>query len=1061
MIHNSVSDLRRPCEWRDEVAIVPFSGIQILDFGFDLEASSFRRMRFVERTTEAAPGGMAKRTLIPFTGDAAEDEKIEAQSQSDDEEYSIRPEQALETFLGKWIPVPVLRKRNAAGPGGEEQFDLGPSAWARLRVTELLGKDAATGHTHRVQLAIDTNLSDQGESDLYLAPAREDSEQRREFRFCSAPRDMDWFLRRHVETASDETIDPQRWVSDWLDEMFMDCMRGKRPGRAFGREHLRFHHEHLARYLALLALIDCETRIPLLRLADTISERDAARPVEVDLVLDVGNSRTCGILIESFPDDAGDIDLTRSYPLQLRDLGEPERHYCGLLESRVEFASAEFGSERHSRASGLARAFVWPSIVRVGPEAMRMIGEEEGTETASGLSSPKRYLWDDTPLSQDWRFQGSAGAGALPSAARAAMARLNETGDVIEQVRHEKSRRLRRHEPEDEAICIRPRFSRSSLYGFMIQELLAHALVQINDPASRADRAQSDLPRRLRRVILTLPTATSIQEQAIIRSRAEGAMRLLAEMQGFDESASRTTAGPELVVEWDEASCTQLVYLYSEIAQRFDGQMDAYLEMIGRPRPREPGGSPAPSLRLASIDVGGGTSDLMVTAYHSEANKLLHPKQLFREGFRIAGDDMLEAVVARIVLPGIRDSVEARGGRNALARIKELFGPDVAGAKQREKDQRRKFALRALAPLAVAVLEQAETVGPDGMTRVNVADALGSNEVASPQARDAPAGEASADEASDDGEAPGAGPGTTAASLDLPDQLLAYLEEPVRESGAEGWSFAETEIVAPRNRIDEIVREILGKAIGNMCEIIGHLGCDVILLTGRPSRLPALRSLVEEQMVVRPDRLVSMHDYRAGAWYPYRSPATDRIGDPKSTVAVGGMLVALAAGWLPNFRLDSGALRMRSTVRYIGVMESHDRISEDNVLFSDIDHDARGDGLEAEVPLYAPMHLGARQLPLERWTTTPLYHLDFATQEARGRPTPLTIRLEREVAYDGGEELNSEDALRREAAQEAFRVTEVIDGEQMPMKNSEVSLKLNTLGSRSEYWLDDGEIQGI
>ena len=408
-----------------------------------------------------------------------------------------------------------------------------------------------------------------------------------------------------------------------------------------------------------------------------------------------------------------------------------------------------------------------------------------------------------------------------------------------------------------------------------------------------------------------------------------------------------------------------------------------------------------------------------------------------------------------------RHRLEYRGGRAALARIKELFGPDVAGASQREKDLRRKFALRALAPLAVAVLEQAEAVGPDGMTRVLVADALGAKEAASLHAGEAPAGEASAVEASTGGEAPGADAGTIVQRLDLPDQLLAYLEDPIRKSDAEGWSFAETEIVAPRNRIDEIVREILGKAIGNMCEIIGHFGCDAVLLTGRPSRLPALRSLVEEQMVVRPDRLVSMHDYRAGAWYPYRSPATDRIGDPKSTVAVGGMLVALAAGWLPNFRLDSGALRMRSTVRYIGVMESHSRIAQDNVIFSDIDHDARGDGLEAEVPLYAPMHLGARQLPLERWTTTPLYHLDFATKEARRRPTPLTIRLEREEVYDDGEERNPEDALRREAAQEAFCVTEVVDGEQMPMRNSEVRLKLNTLGSRTDYWLDDGEIQGI
>ena len=237
---------------------------------------------------------------------------------------------------------------------------------------------------------------------------------------------------------------------------------------------------------------------------------------------------------------------------------------------------------------------------------MRLIGDEEGTETTSGLSSPKRYLWDDSEAEQNWRFHNHEIRNELPGIARAAMVRLNEAGDVIAQVEADVKAKLRTRGKSRNLPAIRPRFSRSSLFGFMFGELIAHALVQINDPASRAGRAQSDLPRRLRRVILTLPTATLVQEQAIIRSRAKGAIQLLWSMAGQSETASRTTGKPDLVVEWDEASCTHLVFLYSEIVHRFEGQIDSYLGLRGRERPRTEGSRPNPRSGLpASISEAG------------------------------------------------------------------------------------------------------------------------------------------------------------------------------------------------------------------------------------------------------------------------------------------------------------------------------------------------------------------------------------------------------------------------------------------------------------------------
>ena len=61
--------------------------------------------------------------------------------------------------------------------------------------------------------------------------------------------------------------------------------------------------------------------------------------------------------------------------------------------------------------SNRGNAFYWPSPVRVGPEAVRLATEALGNEGMTGLSSPKRYLWDERPLSQGWRYNGIAGDG--------------------------------------------------------------------------------------------------------------------------------------------------------------------------------------------------------------------------------------------------------------------------------------------------------------------------------------------------------------------------------------------------------------------------------------------------------------------------------------------------------------------------------------------------------------------------------------------------------------------------------------------------------------------------
>ncbi len=84
MIPTSVP-VRPICDWKEDITIIPYSGIQILDFGFALdELTALRPARFVERAGKVE-GNLEERTLIPYSGNQERDERIEAEQRDDDD----------------------------------------------------------------------------------------------------------------------------------------------------------------------------------------------------------------------------------------------------------------------------------------------------------------------------------------------------------------------------------------------------------------------------------------------------------------------------------------------------------------------------------------------------------------------------------------------------------------------------------------------------------------------------------------------------------------------------------------------------------------------------------------------------------------------------------------------------------------------------------------------------------------------------------------------------------------------------------------------------------------
>lgn len=1026
--------------WRHTVSLVPFSGVQFMDYGFDVErVGSFKR-EFVERIA-AREGDAELRMLIPLTTDDEENARRIGSPQEGDEEITINRERALEPFLDKWVPVPFLRILPARGAGGEELYDRGPTNWARVRVVPLPARDAESGSTHRVVFAFDTDLASKSPNRPYVVPAPGDAEDEASFRFVSEPADMQWF----VAAPNEETgADPQKWVDDWLLELFIELRRAARPGRPVRVEDFPYRLEHWARYLSFVAFLEAALEPRPVRFVDTLT-RGRYTPAEVDLVLDIGNSRTCAMLVDSHA-DRNRVDLSDSYVMELRDLGRPERVYRDPFESRVEFSQARFGRDHIARRAGRARSFFWPSLVRIGPESLRLTGEAEGTQTTTGMSSPKRYLWDARCVNQDWRFQESdyPAPGQEPPVLTAVRRHVNDAGDVISQLRREISLGTRRRAAASEEGTMRARFARSAVYSFMIAEIVAQALMLINNPATRHRLKEPDLPRRLRSVIMTLPPATPLQEQQIMRSRAEAGIRLIWDMLAWQEKGAPQP--PKVSIEWDEASCTQLVYLYDAIVEKFSGEITPFLELMGKRRPfqRTPGESagdaePEPSLRVASLDIGGGTTDLIITTYHAEANRALVPTQNFREGFRIAGDDVVKAIIEEVVAAAIRQDLEAAGRADAGELLKQLFGGDQAQMSEQERHRRRQFAIRVLQPTALAVMRAYEAARD---TADREPGYLRIGDVVTPEGGDAQA-----------------------------DTLYDYVDQAA--SGVE-FQVANVEVPVIPERIEAVIGRVMRELLHHVGEAVWALDCDVLLLAGRPSRLPAVRDLLREQLAVTPDRIVAMDDYRIGTWYPFRSRDNVRISDPKTTAAVGCMLCALADPERPdgsrigNFTLMTRRLHMRSTARFIGEMSRNGQIWNDKLLFQDLDLDAAAQGGQrADIQMFAPMRIGFRQLPYERWTATPLYLLDFTAGGGR-RSKPFQVTVERAAVDEVDEETSPDpqrqaraEALRRqaEAMREAFAVTEVVDSQGDPCRLSDVELRLHTLGFDDSYWLDTGILE--
>lgn len=909
---------------------------------------------------------------------------------------------AFDMLLNHWLPMPMFEK-DVTGITVDY-----PLAWCRVRIEDI-GEGKKGMRKYRLIWAFDTQLGE------------DDSQNLRPF-----------FFEFDSPTKSFE-------LCNRVDEL-LGFMSTSEDFHAFS-DHIRsllhipdteLSNRYIAFYIYLINYIRLGNGAPEVVL------HNLKKTIPVDMVIDIGNSRTCGVLFEQG-------DFTKAMMLGLRDLTHPDRMYVKSFDMRLAFRMADLGNDIVLSDDSLFR---WKSFLRIGDEARNLIYnsvEDEGlSQTKNNYSSPKRYIWDDKSSEDSWKFLNTVDDPFFIGIAD------NIYIPVLSDLFDSKGHFLRDGEAQDFLESKNTRYSRSSLMTFVLIEIFQQAITQINSIDFRKKHGDIDCRRVLRNIILTCPTAMPQAEQIKLRQFAQDA---------YDAVSICTSGLPAVTIlptadslrinddyddsgrrmwSYDEASCCQLVYLYAEIAERYRGEIHRFFELKGHVRPEDvEEGYEGKSITIGTVDIGAGTTDVMICSYQcqGEGNSRLTPTPLFWDSFYMAGDDILRNLVQNFVIEGtdkglvnsgnITSALKARimqmtpeemlqvkkwndnivyhqkieqlmlfddpERQRAIKRnlcidlIRDFFGVDSNMMSFRDRRCRVDFNTQISVPIAQFFMEQLRTRRP---TRNFTYDEL------------FPENKPTA-------------------------YLLDYFEEHF------GFRFEELEWQYDANAVAKVVKDTMEQLLKQISVVLYSHQCDVLVLAGRPTSLDPITELFIKYLPIAPDRLIRLNDYRVGNWFPF-ADGQGYFYDNKSIVAVGGMVGYLAStagfgGMVLDFK--KMIKTMKSTAKFMGLYNSHSMKVPQSILSPD-------KGIASANIAVFPAFIGCKQFDTPIYLARPIYTIyDHANRGA------LTVTFSRNYQEN----------------RETIQIEEVTDSMGNDVPKSAVELVQQSLVDDGSFWLDKGE----
>ena len=859
---------------------------------------------------------------------------------------------------GGWLPIPM----NSSGCQS-----------AMLWLERIKNEDDSKDQFHAV-LAIDTTISlgsESGPLKITSVPSQLMLDGKPEGEFWQ---ELGPYIDRHIES---------RQRSNPEDTLWQGAVQA-----------------HLAGFYSVLAESEC---IPVVEIANPQQQ-----PVDITLVVDLGNSRTCCVLREMDTLEGRPL----FHPLRLVNPKKPLDATTEPFDSRMVFVVPWSG------VYGGSSTFQDLSMVRMGKFASDILGGMSTDVGTRGMSGPKRYLWDDVKRTSPWQFADGSEATAGGAIQGSLLVAMDPQYPF---------------KPSSQAIPdpANPCYPRKAGLIFAMVEILEQAFRQANSEDFRGARVQQDgyLRRRvMRNVVIMTPAGMHSEEIKLYEEGVRRAADIWAQyrtdqtafrqgeavdVMGLERNSSpesrwMVTSIPHVVRACDEGLSIQLCYLYGMLEHRFQRQTNRMVSLLGRQRDGRP------SLRIASLDIGGGTTDLAIADYYPELQNGRHVpqfelKRLFHEGIARGGDDLcLELLEARI-LPQIAKSLPLTADQWNRA-----FSANRGDNSPQWAMERRRLVPLFWAPLlrgCLSRLERNEKIDPKSKLKSLLSDVAQGRIDALNRQLEALAGKSTA-------------------KLDV---LKADLS------------------IEPADLL-VIMRNALGAVFDQFCDVLGQFTPDILIVGGRPASLPQVRQLLEERLPVAPGQMVFLHEQQLGDWFPFALEG--RIGDSKTCSVIGAALMYTAryAGQDSNVQLvlRGDDRQTAAGCNVLGILNGRLLALNESLLFQD------DQVISDRIPFHGTALLvGCRRIDGRNAISKPAYRIELQPEISRYlRSHPIenaidcVLRLRRS-------DVGSDRIDHIENMQGEVRFYDGAKERKLVNRADVVKLRLQTM-LENEYWLDSG-----
>lgn len=817
------------------------------------------------------------------------------------------------------------------------------------------------------------------------------------------------------------------------------------------------------------------------RLSVLWERRGGADVVEVDLIVDLGNSRTVAILLEApapgenqpfdkrakslrflprgtqyEPSQDSAEDIIESYLILHRPIFasmEPPASEDKISDAWEAYNDPRTGRRLFRKKRILPHTFVELSPALIGggrsPDgAARILASLSLDHDARfSLSSPKRYAWDERLVGEDgttfWKQIPNRTDPDIPpdffDDLRGLIRVFMDPGGLDWDIENPP-------DPEDfrgmPFTSSRPNYPRRDAICWFALSIIEQAYRQINAPEYLKMSENGSLPRRLRNIRVTYPAGWTAQERENYLKQWQRAINLFTLTRFEDHRpvplTPRGDGGmrPRLAEEnMDEAVCSQLPILFADL-KALGGDGTVWSNLYGI----------QDEVVVMNVDIGGGTTDLAIINYKisrgagdqprggmlmKKTAVSLEPQLLFRYGSKIAGDSLVKTIIERILIPtwiragGLDQYADVP---DALEWIERLFKApshsSFLGVDPKASQRLMRVARLVFIPL---VNEWLTRLGKQGETwePLEVAKYVDPTTV---------------------------------------NDLNELVDRTIRGKTAQGnyywrgraFPIEDTFLKCDRQKITDCIQDTFGGLFDSLTPLLARFNCHLVIVSGKPSELTQVRDMIVEAFPILPQRIIQVKNFPAGTWYP-GSMFDGRIPDAKTCTVVGAALYQdICNGALDSFSIKQPGETVFSRQYYWGLiwptMLPADFFARKNLLFSPADYPGPAkdrDTITMERAFdFFPLNtrIGRQNLRSSSIGPDPVYQLQWRPRD-RVAKSEVYVKLK----------------LRWVSRLGAGEYLELVPGSVEPSKGYEfvnpddVALRLNTMMDES-FWLDDPKL---